>query len=98
MVAALAALGLTAFGYYRWTQHQRGLGVRAWVDRYLRDRFGNSLQRVSVHCSDDVLWPVLVGFDDAQTGMRHRLRFSCPGGPSSMRLASEESERVGHAQ
>jgi hypothetical protein len=92
MAAAMAAVALAAFAYYSWRCRERSRGVKAWVESYLRDRFGNSLERVSVNCSDDRSWPVLVGFDDVQTGLRHRLRFHCPGSPSSMRLESEQSE------
>lgn len=91
-VGAMAALALAAFAYYRWRCRQRAQGVEAWVGAYLRDRFGDSLGHVSVNCSDDTYWPVLVGFDDVRTGMRHRLRFHCPGSPSSMRLESEQSQ------
>jgi hypothetical protein len=83
LLAAMAALALIGFAYYRWRRH-RGIGV--WVDAYLRDRCG-SPDRVSVRCSDDAHWPVLVDFDDPQSGMRHRLQFLSTG-PPSMRLKS----------
>lgn len=91
MVAGVAAVALAAFAWYRWRQRQRVRGVEAGVRDYLTGRFGRSLERVSINCSDDLLWPVLVGFDDVQTGLRHRLQFSCQGPPSALRLVSEES-------
>ena len=92
MLAALAAAALAAFAFYRWRQDRRTRGIKAWVEGVLRDRFGNSLERVTINCSDDATWPVLVGFDDVQTGTRHRLRFCCMGIPSTYRLESEQSE------
>jgi hypothetical protein len=93
MLAALAAAALAAFTYYRWRQDRRTRGIKAWVAGYLRDRFGNSLEQVTINCSEDTTWPVLVGFDGVQTSTRHRLRFCCMGPPSAYRLESEESEQ-----
>jgi hypothetical protein len=93
MLAVVVAVALAAFAFYRWRCHQRSLGIRAWVERYLRDRFGTSLARMTINESDDATWPVLVGFDDAQTGARHRLRFCCMGPTSTYRLESELSEQ-----
>jgi hypothetical protein len=90
MVAAVAAVALAAFAFYRWRQMGRVRGVNEWIGAYLRDRFGSPLDRMSVNCSDDRLWPVLVGFDDPRTGLRHRLRFSCPGSAATLSLHSEE--------
>jgi hypothetical protein len=92
MVAALAAIGLAAFAFHRWRQRLRIRGIKAWVEGYLGDRFGGSLERLTINASDDLTWPVLVGFDDVQTGTRHRLRFCCMGPPSTYCLESEQSE------
>ena len=67
MVAA-AAVALAAFACYRWRQSRRVRGVNEWIGAYLRDRFGGPLDRVSINCSDDRLWPVLVGCDDRAAG------------------------------
>src|SRR4051812_793290 len=92
MVAALAAAALAAFAFHRWRQERRTRGIKAWVEGVLRDRFGTSLERVTINCSEDATWPVLVGFDDVQKGTRHRLRFDCMGSSSTYRLESEQSE------
>src|SRR5262245_42492713 len=94
LVGAVAVAGLATFAWYRWRQRERVSGVKGWVVGYLRDRFGAALSRLSINCSDDPRWPVLVGFDDPRTGLRHPLRFSCAGRPSTYSLLSEEQEKL----
>ncbi len=91
LVGTLAGGALAGFGLYRWRCRQRSRAVRGWVGAYLLDRFGHSPEGVRVNCSYDKNWPVLVGFDDA--GLRHRMRFHCPGGAASLQLESEQTER-----
>jgi hypothetical protein len=94
MVGVVAIVGLAAFVYYRWRQRERVRGIKEWVGAYLLERFGGPLDQLSVNCSDDSLWPVLVGFDNPRTGLRHRLQFSCPGSRSTFSLLSQEQEKL----
>jgi hypothetical protein len=48
--------------------------------------------RLTINCTDDRQWPVLVAFDDPRTGIRHNLQFDCAGSPSSYSLLTEEEE------
>ncbi len=95
MLLAMAALGLTAlvtFVGYRWRQRRRVVRVKRWVSDYLLRRYGEIPGSLSIDCSDDVLWPVLVAFDAPRTGVRHRLQFQCGGAPSTFALHSERQE------
>jgi hypothetical protein len=88
-MAALALAALAAFAVYRWRMRQRVLRVRAGVEGCLSDRYGGLPQNLTINCSDDPLWPVLVAFDDPRTGTRHRLQFACNGQPSAVSLLAD---------
>jgi hypothetical protein len=92
----VAALGLTAaavFVVYRWRQHERIRRVENWVKDYLRVRYGELPHPLSINCSDDPLWPVLVAFDTPRTGSRHSLQFTCGGADSTFALLAEKEEQ-----
>jgi hypothetical protein len=95
-IAALAITALAAFALYRWWQRRRARRVDGWVRGYLSDRYSRVPENLSIDCSDDRPWPVLVGFDSPATGARHRLQFSCPGASSTFRLLAE-TEDAGRA-
>jgi hypothetical protein len=82
--------GLIAYAVHRRRQRGRARRVEQWVRGYLAGRYGEVPARLHVNCSDDRLWPVLVDFSSPRTGVRHRLRFDCPGAGSSLSLLSEE--------
>jgi hypothetical protein len=88
-MAALVLAALAAFTVYRWRMRQRGLRVRAGVEGWLSVRYGGLPKDLSIDCSDDSLWPVLVAFDDPRTGTRHRLQFTCNGQPSTVLLLAD---------
>jgi hypothetical protein len=90
-VVALVFTALAAFAVHRWRQRRRVLRVKEWVKSYLLTRYGEEPGHLDINCSDDPLWPVLVGFDLPRTGVRHSLRFSCHG-PSSLSLLSEKED------
>jgi len=91
VMGAVAAVG--AFALYRWQQRQRVLRVGGWVRDYLSARYGELPNHLNINCSDDRLWPVLVGFDNPRTGARHRLQFACPGPNSTFALLSEQVDQ-----
>ncbi len=92
-MAGLAAVALAVFAIYRWRQRDRVRQVTAWVGGYVSTRYGGPPGRLTVNCSDDPLWPVLVGFDHPATGIRHNLQFLCSGPPSRFSLLSEGADR-----
>jgi hypothetical protein len=91
-MAGLAVVALSAFTVYRWRQRGRIRRIKAWVSRFLSDRYGALPGRLTINCSDDPLWPVLVGFDHPTNSMRHSLQFACAGRPSAYSLLSETDE------
>ena len=91
-MAALALTALAAFAVYRQLQRKRVRRVEQWVKDYLSVRPGGQPSRLTINCSDDPLWPVLVGFDDPRTGVHHSLQFACAGSPSTFALLSEKEE------
>ena len=91
-VAVLAVAALAALAYYRRRQKERARRVAEGVKDYLVARYGGLPNRLNINCSDDPLWPVLVDFDDAGTGPRHRLRFTCRGLQLTPVLLSEKEE------
>ena len=91
-MAALAVGPVAVVAAYRWLQRGRVRRIKAWVGRYLSDRYGVLPGRLKINCSDDPLWPVFVGFDHPRNGMRHSLQFACAGRPSTYSLRSETDE------
>jgi MYXO-CTERM domain-containing protein len=81
---------LAAFAAYRWRQRRRILQVKEWVKDYLLTRYGEVPGHLDINCSDDSLWPVLVGFDMPRIGVRCRLRFACQGSSSLFLLSEKE--------
>ena len=63
-----------------------------WVKDYLRVRYGELADPLSINCSNDPLWPVLVAFDAPSTGIRHRMQFTCGGRQTTYALHSEKEE------
>ncbi len=93
---AMAALGLTAvaaFAVYRWLQRRRVRRVEEQVKDHLCDRYGELPTSLSINCSDDPLWPVLVAFDTPRTKTRHRMQFTGGGTHSTFALLSEKEEK-----
>ena len=88
-VAALAAVALAAFVLYRWRQREHVRQVGARVKEFLIARYGQLPEHLHINCSNDPLWPVLVGFDRPGLGTRHGMQFICPGLPSTLALLSE---------
>ena len=89
----LAVTAVVAFAVYRWLKRKRVRRVEAWVKGFLSDRYGEPRNHLHIDCSDDPLWPVLVVFDDQDTGTRHRLQFSCSGPPATFSLLSEKEHQ-----
>ena len=102
VLIGMAALGLSAaaaFVVYRWWQKKRIRRVEKWVKDYLCARYGELPNPLSINCSNDLLWPVLVAFDTPRTGIRHTMQFTCGGRHSTYALLSEkEEQRQGGAQ
>jgi len=95
LLIGMAALGFTALAVlvvYRWRQRIRARRVEQWVKDYLRDRYGEVPESLSINCSDDPLWPVQVAFDTPRTGLRRSMQFTCGGVHSTFALLSERHE------
>jgi hypothetical protein len=93
LLVGTAALGLaaaTAFVVYKWRQKKRVRRVESCVKEYLRARYGEVPDPLSINCSDDPLWPILVAFDGPRAGARHSLQFTCGGTHSTFALLSEK--------
>lgn len=92
----LAVLALVAFAVYRWRYGGRVPRVKAWITKYLSERYDAPPGRLTIHCADDPPQPVLVGFDNPRSGARHQCRFDCSGGPAGFSLLSETNRsRIG---
>lgn len=91
-MAVLGVSCLVGFAIYRWRQRERVRQVETWVKDYLFIRYGELPNDVTINCTDDRLWPVLVAFDTPRTGIRHNLQFACAGRPSSWLLLLEKDE------
>ncbi len=89
LAAALALLALTGYAVHGWRRRRRVRRVEGWVRDYLAARYARLPDRLTIDCSADPLWPVLVNFADPRTGARRHLRFACPGAPASFALISE---------
>ena len=96
VLIGMAALGLSAVAapvVYRWRQRKSIRRVEEWVKNYLCVHYGELPNPLSIHCSADPLWPVLVAFDTPCTGIRHRMRFTCGRTHSTLALLSEKEEK-----
>ena len=91
-MAALGFLAVAAFVVYRWRQRKRVCRIEEWVKDYLCVRYGELPNPLSINCSDDPLWPVLVAFDTPRTGIPHSMQFTCGGRHSTFALLSEKQE------
>jgi hypothetical protein len=95
VLIGMAVLGLTAvaaFVVYRWRQKKRVHRVEKWVKEYLCVRYGELPNPLSINCSVDPLWPVLVAFSAPRTGIRHSLQFTSGGAHPTFALLSEKEE------
>jgi len=92
-MAALGLAAVTVFIVYRLRQRRRASRVEEWVKDYLRFRYGELPNPLTIDCADDLRWPVLVAFDTPRTGVRHRLQFTCGRTHSSFALLSEKEDK-----
>jgi hypothetical protein len=92
-MATLSLVTLTVFAFYRRRQRSRVGRVERWVKDYLCARYGEIPDRLSINCSSDLLWPVLVAFDAPRTGIRHNLQFTCGATHSTFALRAEREEK-----
>jgi hypothetical protein len=92
-IATLGFVVLAAFAVYRRRRRNRVGRVKGWVKDYLCARYGEVPDRLSINCSDDLLWPVLVTFDAPHTGIRHHLQFTCGAKQSTFALLAEKEEK-----
>ena len=86
-VLAIAAIG--AFFVYRWRQRQRVLAMNVGIREYLCQRFGQLPDNLTINCSDDPLWPILVSFTTPPYDDKHHLQFMYSGPISTLALLSE---------
>ena len=101
VVIGMAASGLAAIAVlavYRLWQRKRVRQVEGWVKDYLCARYGELPNPLSINCSDDPLWPVLVAFNTPGTGIRCSLHFSCAHAHSTFALLSEKDAGPGAGQ
>lgn len=91
-IAVAALVAVVAVVVYKRGRHRRALRVAASARNYLSGRYGALPKNVSVNCSDDELWPVLVAFDHPQTGARHRLQFGVCKRGAALSLLSEQTD------
>jgi hypothetical protein len=88
-MAAAALVAVLAVAAYRRGRRRRALRVEASAGKYLSGRYGALPKNLTVNCSDDAHWPVLVAFDHPKTGARHRLQFGVRERDASLSLLSE---------
>jgi hypothetical protein len=91
-IAVAALVAVLALVAYRRGRRRRALRVEASARKYLSHQYGALPQNLTVHCSDDTLWPVLVAFDHPTTGVRHRLQFGVCERDASLSLRSETAD------
>ncbi|MBI3410919.1 MAG: hypothetical protein HY040_21505 [Planctomycetes bacterium] len=95
ILIGMAALGFTAlvvFSLYKLRQKKRVRRVEGWVKDYLVFRYGELPNPLSINCSNDALWPVLVAFEAPLTRIRHSLQLTFGGVYSTLKLLSEKEE------
>jgi len=93
VVAVLVLVALGAFAAYRWRQAKRVRRVKDWVKEFLLARYGDLPIHLNINCSDDLLWPVCVTFDEPRSGILHSLQFACGGQQSTFSVLSEKEEK-----
>lgn len=87
-------VAIVSFVVYRSVQRARVIRVKAWIKDFLSGRYGGLPEHLSINCTDDQRWPVLVEFSRPLSATRHRLQFMCSGDSSNYKLASEKEEPV----
>ena len=88
LVPVLAIAAICSFFVYRWRQRPRVLAVNLKIKDYLSQRFGRLHDNLTINCSDDPLWPILVNFTTPPYDDQHRLQFMCSGPNSTLALLS----------
>jgi hypothetical protein len=91
-MAAAALLAVVVVAVYRRGWHRRALRVGTSARAYLFNQYGQLPKNLTINCSDDTLWPVLVAFDRPKTGVRHRLQFGVRERDTSLALLSEKAD------
>ena len=91
-MAAMGLMAVEAVVAYTWRQKKRIRGVEKRVKEFLRVRYGELPDSLSIHCSHDPHWPVLVAFDAPRTGIRHTLQFTCGEKVSTFAVVSDREE------
>lgn len=92
-VAACVAVAVcAALAFFQWQERRRVRRVGTWVRNLLVNRYGALPERLSISGFEDFLCPVVVRFVHPNTGVQHRMEFSCPGSVSSFQLISERPE------
>lgn len=91
-LVAVVLVAIAAFAGYRWYQAGRTARIKKWVRSFLSDRYGRVPHPLSIQCTDDTRWPILVGFRTDNNQIRHRLQFICPGARHTFALVSEIKE------
>src|SRR5690348_1089229 len=86
IVGGFVFAALTAFAMYRWRQRQRIRRIKEWIDEFLVARFSVLPKNLTVNCSDDLFWPIMVDFDDPHSGAPQRLQFVCGKARSTFAL------------
>jgi hypothetical protein len=88
-VLVLSFAALTAFAVYRWRQRQRVCRIKGWINEFLVARFSVLPKNLTVSCSNDLFWPIMVDFDDPRSGAPQRLQFVCGKARSTFALRTE---------
>lgn len=94
----LCAIGLMFFGAVvlaaqKRKRRDRVLSIERWVMDFLRSRYDTLPSQLSIHCSNDRLWPVLARFDMPGSDLRHSMQFECGGTSPTWSLISERDEQ-----
>lgn len=89
VIAAAALVAVAAYCLYRVQQRRRVLGIGECVRSYLQQQYGELPNDISINCSDDSRWPILVSFAEPQGGARRQLQFKCSGPLSSFRILAD---------
>lgn len=92
-VLILIAAALIAIpALLRWQELWRIYRGNKWIRAFLIQRYGALPNNLSITGFEDFLCPVIVRFDHPDTGVRHRMQFSCQGATSTFDLRSERAE------